>query len=52
MLTAIATVFLYGHSFRVVLLILYARVVASFAIAASERDDDAIVFFSQRPYSP
>jgi hypothetical protein len=46
MLPAIATILFHCQPFGIILLILNACIVASFAIAASERDDDAIVFFS------
>jgi len=47
MLAAVAAVLLDVQSVRVILFVFHRRVIASFASAASQRDDDSVVFLSQ-----
>lgn len=50
-LPAVAAVLLDVQSVRVILLVFHCGVVASFALATGQRDDDSVVFFSQDPNS-
>lgn len=43
------TVFIYFDTFCVVALVFHRGVVAAFAIATSQRDDDSVVFLSHFP---
>lgn len=43
------TVFIYFDTFCVIALVLHRSVIAAFAIATSQRDDDSVVFLSHFP---
>ena len=47
MLAAMAAVLADGKTVGVILFVFHRRVVATFAVAASQRDDDAVVLLSQ-----